>query len=443
MQDPDILWVQILILLILIGMNAFFASSEVALISLKQSSIRKLIQRGGLRGKALAALTGNTGRFLATVQVGVTLAGFLASAFAAESFSDPLTEFLERIGFDIFSHSVLDMVVVVFITVILSYLSLVFGELVPKQIGLRYSEFMAFNVALPIHFLANVAKPFVFILNASVDLCLKAMFGKGTEQEQGVTEEEIRTLVDIGGEQGIISPEKKEMLENVFEFSSREASEIMTHRTEITAVNRDAPPEEIERIFIHANYSRFPVYHEDIDEIVGIVHIRDYFTEKYRRGASPDLASVMKPAYLVPETIRADRLFTDMKREKIGMAVLLDEFGGTAGIITNADLVSEIVGSFADEHSNEHESLETIGENIWRVDASIRLEQIRRAIGIVFPGDSRYDTLGGLILARTGNVPANGTVIELSDLRISLQVESVKGQHIGKVILRKEREPAA
>ena len=404
------LWVQILILLILIGMNAFFASSEVALISLKQSSIRKLIQRGGLRGKALAALTGNTGRFLATVQVGVTLAGFLASAFAAESFSDPLTEFLERIGFDIFSHSVLDMVVVVFITVILSYLSLVFGELVPKQIGLRYSEFMAFNVALPIHFLANVAKPFVFILNASVDLCLKAMFGKGTEQEQGVTEEEIRTLVDIGGEQGIISPEKKEMLENVFEFSSREASEIMTHRTEITAVNRDAPPEEIERIFIHANYSRFPVYHEDIDEIVGIVHIRDYFTEKYRRGASPDLASVMKPAYLVPETIRADRLFTD---------------------------------SFADEHSNEHESLETIGENIWRVDASIRLEQIRRAIGIVFPGDSRYDTLGGLILARTGNVPANGTVIELSDLRISLQVESVKGQHIGKVILRKEREPAA
>ena len=290
---------------------------------------------------------------------------------------------------------------------------------------------------------ANVAKPFVFILNASVDLCLKTMFGKGTEQEQGVTEEEIRTLVDIGGEQGIISPEKKEMLENVFEFSSREASEIMTHRTEITAVNRDAPPEEIERIFIHASYSHFPVYHEDIDEIVGIVHIRDYFTEKYRRGTSPDLASVMKPAYLVPETIRADRLFTDMKREKIGMAVLLDEFGGTAGIITNADLVSEIVGSFADEHSNEHESLETIGENIWRVDASIRLEQIRRAIGIVFPGDSRYDTLGGLILARTGNVPANGTVIELSDLRISLQVESVKGQHIGKVILRKEREPAA
>ena len=154
------LWMQFLILLILIGMNAFFASSEVALISLKQSSIRKLIQRGGLRGKALAALTGNTGRFLATVQVGVTLAGFLASAFAAESFSDPLTNWLEQSGLQILSHSVLDMVVVIFITVILSYLSLVFGELVPKQIGIRYSEFMAFNVALPIHFLANVAKPF-------------------------------------------------------------------------------------------------------------------------------------------------------------------------------------------------------------------------------------------------------------------------------------------
>ncbi len=433
------LWLQILILLILIGMNAFFASSEVALISLKQSSIRKLIQRGGLRGKALAALTGNTGRFLATVQVGVTLAGFLASAFAAESFSDPLTDWLERIGLHIFSHGVLDMIVVVFITVVLSYLSLVFGELVPKQIGIRYSEFMAFNVALPIHLLANVAKPFVVILNASVDLCLKALFGKGTELEQGVTEEEIRTLVDIGGEQGIISPEKKEMLENVFEFSSREASEIMTHRTEITAVSLDAPPEEIERIFIQANYSRFPVYHEDMDDIVGIVHIRDYFTEKYRCGSPPELASVMKPAYLVPETIRADHLFMDMKREKIGMAVLLDEFGGTAGIITNADLVSEIVGTFSDEHSTEHETLETLGENVWRVDASIRLDQLKRSSGIALPEDSRYDTLGGLILTKVGGVPRNGTVIDLSDLRISLQVESVKGQHIGKVVLRKER----
>ncbi len=434
------LWMQFLILLILIGMNAFFASSEVALISLKQSSIRKLIQRGGLRGKALAALTGNTGRFLATVQVGVTLAGFLASAFAAESFSDPLTNWLEQSGLQILSHSVLDMVVVIFITVILSYLSLVFGELVPKQIGIRYSEFMAFNVALPIHFLANVAKPFVFILNASVDLCLKVLFGKGAEQEQGVTEEEIRTLVDIGGEQGIISPEKKEMLENVFEFSSREASEIMTHRTEITAVSRDASPEEIERIFIHATYSRFPVYQGDLDDIVGVVHIRDYFTEKYKRGVSPDLSAVMKPAYLVPETIRADRLFMDMKREKIGMAVLLDEFGGTAGIITNADLVSEIVGSFADEHSTDHETLESLGENIWRVDASIRLDQLKRSTGTALPEDSRYDTLGGLILTKVGSVPENGTVINLSDLGLSLQVESVKGQHIGKVVLRKNSE---
>ncbi len=431
------LWVQFLILLILIGMNAFFASSEVALISLKHSSIRKLIQRGGLRGKALAALTGNTGRFLATVQVGVTLAGFLASAFAADSFSDPLTGWLERCGFHVFSHGVLDLIVVVVITVILSYVSLVFGELVPKQIGIRYSEWIAFNVALPIHFLANAAKPFVFILNASVDLCMKA-FGTAGEQEQNVTEEEIRTLVDIGGEQGVISPEKKEMLENVFEFSSREASGIMTHRTEIAAINLNASPEEIERIFVRARYSRFPVYRGDLDDIAGIVHIRDYFTEKFRRGGSPpELTSIMKPAWLVPETIRADRLFTEMKREKTGMAVLLDEFGGTAGIITNADLVSEIVGSFADADGEEHETLESLGENIWRVDASIRLDQLKRMSGISLPEDSRYDTLGGLILTRIGGVPGTGSVIDLSESGISLQVESVKGQHLGKIVLRR------
>lgn len=215
----------------------------------------------------------------------MTLAGFLASAFAANAFSDPLTELLESLGITWISHGTLDKIVVVFITILLSYFSLVFGELIPKQIGLRYTEFMAWHVALPIHFLAVLARPFVSFLNLSVETGMR-LFGRTPPQTEGVTEEDIRSLLEIGREQGVISEEKKELLENVFAFSTRTAAEIMTHRTEITAVAIDDPPEKVERLFQHAHFSRIPVYRGDLDDIVGLVHLRDYFTLRDRDQSS-------------------------------------------------------------------------------------------------------------------------------------------------------------
>lgn len=436
MPDNDNLFTQILVLLILVGLNAFFASSEVALISLKQTTLRRLLARGGIRARALKALTDDSGRFLATVQIGVTLAGFLASAFAANSFSEPLTDWLESAGVTFFRHGTLDKIVVVLITVLLSYVSLVFGELIPKQIGLRYTEFMAYHVALPINLLAILARPFVSVLNVSVEFGLR-IFGRKAARADGVTEEDIRALLEIGREQGVISEDKKELLENVFAFSTRTAAEIMTHRTEISAVCVDDPPEEIEQFFLNAHYSRIPVYREDMDDIIGVVHLRDYFTLRCKTGTPPSLGGIMKPVYLVPETIRADHLFRNMKAGRIGMAVLLDEFGGTAGIVTDGDLVAEIVGSFGDETPARRMELEQIAENSWRADASIRLARLKREIHLALPEATRYDTLGGFLLARSGGVPEAGTVLDLPEHNVSLQIETIRNHHIGKVIIRR------
>lgn len=436
MPDNDNLFAQILLLLILIGLNAFFASSEVALISLKQTALRRLLARGGIRARALKALTDDSGRFLATVQIGVTLAGFLASAFAANSFSDPLTDWLESLGVTFLAHGALDKAVVVLITLLLSYVSLVFGELIPKQIGLRYTEFMAYHVALPINLLAAVARPFVSFLNISVESCMR-LFGRKAVVSDGVTEEDIRALLEIGREQGVIPEDKKELLENVFTFSSRTAAEIMTHRTGITAVGENDPPEKIEAVFLNVHYSRIPVYREDIDNIVGVVHLRDYFTLRTKNGTPPPLSEIMKPVYLVPETIRADRLFRNMKADRIGMAVLLDEFGGTAGIVTDGDLVAEIVGSLGDDPPSRRLKLEQIAENVWRADGSVRLSRLKRELHLALPGETRYDTLGGFLLARSGGVPESGTVLDLPEHHVSMQVETIRNHHIGEVIIRR------
>ena len=433
--NDESVFLQLLILLLLVCLNAFFASSEVALISLKPTVRRRLLSRGGMRARALKALTDDSGRFLATVQIGVTLAGFLASAFAANAFSDPLTELLESLGITWISHGTLDKIVVVFITILLSYFSLVFGELIPKQIGLRYTEFMAWHVALPIHFLAVLARPFVSFLNLSVETGMR-LFGRTPPQTEGVTEEDIRSLLEIGREQGVISEEKKELLENVFAFSTRTAAEIMTHRTEITAVAIADPPDKIDHLFQNAHFSRIPVYRGDLDDIVGLVHLRDYFTLRDRDKAPPSLSSIMKPVYLVPETIRADRLFREMKNGKTGMAVLLDEFGGTAGIVTDGDLVAEIVGSFGSDPHLQAE-LEQLSDHSWRVDSAIRLTRLRRELRLTLPETTRYDTLGGFLMMRFGMVPEAGTVLDLPEHRISLQVETIRNHHIDKVILRR------
>ena len=441
MEDGGLLILQLLFLLFLIALNAFFASSEVALISLKPATVRRLGSEGGSRGRRLAALVENSGRFLATVQVGVTFAGFMASAFAAESFSDPVTLWLEQHGFTLLSHATLDALVVLAITVLLSYVSLVFGELLPKQLGLRYAEGIALHVAGPIDFLAKITAPFVWVLNASVNFFLK-LFGIQPSSEQEVTEEEIRMMVDIGEENGAIESDEKRMIENVFEFNNTTAGEVMTHRTEVVSLNLDATPDEVEKTLMECGFSRVPVYQGDIDKIVGLLHFRDYFTAKLNGNAAPDIKGLLKPVYFAPETMRANRLFRDLQSKKLGMAIILDEFSGTSGIVTLEDLLEEIVGSLYDEYDDYSEEAEEIGEKLWRIDGSMRIDEVSRLIDRPLPNEEEeYDTIGGLIFGRLNAIPTPGATITLLEAGIELKVEAVDGRRVDKVQLKLLPEP--
>ena len=434
MEDGSLLLLQLLFLGFLILLNAFFASSEVALISLKPATVRRLGTEGGRRGRRLADLVGNSGRFLATVQVGVTFAGFMASAFAADTFSEPVTGWLYGLGFQFLSKKILGGVIMVAITILLSYISLVFGELVPKQLGLRYAEAVALNVAGPIDFIARVTAPFVWFLNASVDFVLR-LFGVTPGNSQEVTEEEIRMMVNIGEENGAIESDEKRMIENVFEFNNTTAAEVMTHRTEMVALDIEAPPEEVEKVLMSCGFSRVPVYREDIDEIIGFLHFREYLSAKVQGNSAPDIRKLLKPVYLAPETMRANILFRNMQSKKFGMAIILDEFGGTSGLVTIEDLLEEIVGSLYDEYDEADIEIEQLGEGEWRIDGSMRLDEISRRLDLALP-EEEYDTIGGLVFGMLNEVPTVGATVELPVSGISIRVESVEERRVDKVILQ-------
>lgn len=434
MEDGSLLLLQLLFLGFLILLNAFFASSEVALISLKPATVRRLGTEGGRRGHRLADLVGNSGRFLATVQVGVTFAGFMASAFAADTFSEPVTGWLYGLGFQFLSKKILGGVIMVAITILLSYISLVFGELVPKQLGLRYAEAVALNVAGPIDFIARVTAPFVWFLNASVNFVLR-LFGVTPGNSQEVTEEEIRMMVDIGEENGAIESDEKRMIENVFEFNNTTAAEVMTHRTEMVALDIEAPPEEVEKVLMSCGFSRVPVYREDIDEIIGFLHFREYLSAKVQGNSAPDIRKLLKPVYLAPETMRANILFRNMQSKKFGMAIILDEFGGTSGLVTIEDLLEEIVGSLYDEYDEADIEIEQLGEGEWRIDGSMRLDEISRRLDLALP-EEEYDTIGGLVFGMLNEVPTVGATVELPVSGISIRVESVEERRVDKVILQ-------
>ncbi len=419
------------LLILLISLNAFFALSEFALISLKQPAARRLESSGGRRGRALAHLLHDSGRFLATIQVGVTLAGFLASAFAAHFLFRSASDFLVSCGFSFLSREVLDAVVLLFLTGVLTYVSLVFGELVPKQLAMRYAEPIALNVAEPILFFGRMTAPFVWFLNASVKVVLR-LFGIRNAHTQEVTEEEILSLVDIGEEKGIIEAEEKQMIENVFELNDKTGGDVMTYRTEVVALDADSTGEEIEATLLESGFSRLPVYENEIDNVIGVLHFREYFTAKMRGGKLPELRTLIHPVYLAPKSIPASVLFQDMKSKKINMAVLLDEFGGTAGIVTMEDLLEEIVGSLYDEYDDIRDEIDAVGENEWRIDGAMRIDEVSRRTGIILP-EEEFDTLGGLVFGMLNTVPIPGTRLELAEYGVTLVVESVDERRADKI----------
>lgn len=442
--DPASLVPQIILLILLIFLNAFFAMSEIAIISLNDNKIAKLAEEGHKKAKQVVKLTANSSNFLSTIQIGVTLAGFLTSASASQTFANKLTDLIVNTGLKV-PQGAVNAVSIVLITIVISYFSLVFGELVPKRIGMQRPEKVSFAVVGTLLFVAKIAKPFVKILSLSTNGVLRLFGLDPNANDESVTEEEIRMLVDVGGERGVIEDSQKEMINNIFEFDDMNAGDIMTHRTDMVAVEVTDPLEEVISLSIENGYSRIPVYEDDQDNIIGIAYVKDllkYIGKELPQNVS--LKDVMRKAPYVPETKACGALFKEMNESRIQMAVVVDEFGGTAGIVTLEDLLESIVGNIQDEYDQEDEEISIINESTFTVDGITYIDEFDELIGAELP-EGDYDTVGGFVISLLGFLPKNGdmNVIEYDNLRFTIL--NVEERRIGKikveVLPREEARP--
>ncbi len=421
------MFLHIVLLAALILCNAFFSAAEAALISLKPVTLDQL-SKEGKRGRILGSLASDTSRFLATVQIGVTFAGFLASAFAADTFSDPVAHWIYHdLGFTAVSEAAIDHISVVVITLLLSYFSLVFGELVPKQIALRYTSFVALNSAIPIQWLARVTSPLVWLLNTSVKLVMLP-FGSA-ENTDKVTEEELRSLINMGEKDGLIDADERRIIQNVFELDDITCGEIMTRRGAVCAIEAGAPPEEIERLLTEKGFSAFPVYRGTIDRVIGVLYASDYYRIKLKTGQSPLPVATMRKPHFVPEGASVQQVLHDMQREQFEIAVVLDEFGGTAGVVTRDDLLEELVGSL--HPRKPEESLIRVSETTWESGGLVRVAEVERELNTKLPEDERPDTVAGLLMAALDDIPKPGDVAEIGGLRFTVQ--ALEGRRITRV----------
>lgn len=427
------LFTAIFVLMILIVLNAFFAASEIALISLNDNKIRLMAENGDKKAKILKNLLSEPSRFLATIQIGITLAGFLASAFASESFAGPVVKFLLAVGIPI-PEVWLKTAAVFVITIILSYFTLVLGELVPKRLAMKKAETIAMFVVNPLHILSIMTSPFVTLLTLSTNFFVRLFGVDPHAEEDHVTEEEIRMMVDVGEERGTIHETEKEMINNIFEFNNKTVSDIMTHRTDISALSVNASLYEVTYFINTEKYSRIPVYKDNIDNIIGVMHSKyliQYLTDDNDK-AKFNLKDMIKQPYFVPDSKRTDKLFKELQRNKTHLAIVIDEYGGTAGIVTLEDLIEEIVGNIFDEDDDEEKYMEKIDENTFIIKGSISLDLVQDALGVNLPIDD-YETLSGFIIGQTGKIPEEGDKSTIEFNELVFKIEEVKEKKVLKV----------
>ncbi len=425
---------KIVLLLVLILINAFFAMSEIAIISLNDAKLEKQAQQGNKKAKKLLKLTSNPSKFLSTIQIGVTLAGFLSSASASQSFVEMLSGALSSVADAInIPMSVVEGFSLVVITLITSYFSLVFGELVPKRVAMYNPEKISFRIAGILTFVATATKPFVKVLSLSVNGILRLIGIDPNSEPEEVTEEEIRMMVDVGGEKGVIEDTQKEMINNIFEFDDIDAGDIMTHRTDVSAVEINDPIQDVVEIAEKEGYSRIPVYEESLDKIIGIVYIKDligYIGSSVPKNES--LRKIMREPYFVPESMKCGMLFQEMTARRVQMAVVVDEYGGTAGIVTLEDLVESIVGNIQDEYDNEEEEFSVIDETTFTVDGTTPIDEVNEHVGVDLP-DDEYDTIGGFVISLLGYLPQDGEMNELEYKNLRFTILNLEDKRIGKL----------
>lgn len=424
---------QILVLVVLVGLNAFFASSEIAIISLNDVKIRKMAKKGDKKAVLINKMIAEPSRFFATIQVGVTFAGLLASAFASESFADKLTTLILNMGLGL-NPSFVKSASVILITFILSYFTLVFGELVPKRAAIQKPEFLSMIFIKPLNIFLKVAAPFVKFLSFSTNFIIKLFGGNPKVNRQDVTEEEIRMMVDLGEEKGVIPGSEKQMIENIFEFDNKFVSEIMTHRKHVEAIPSGSTLDEVMKKVKNVKFTRLPVYDGTIDDITGILHVKDLLQFMVTGGISStfDLNNILRSPFFVPMSKKTDKMLREMQKRKTHIAVVIDEYGGTAGIVTIEDLVEEIVGNIQDEYDREPKDIVKKAENTYMVSGTAELETINDYFNIKLPLDV-YDTLSGFIIGQLGRIPGEDEKPVVEYAGMVFKVEDISEKRITSI----------
>ena len=432
----------IILQVVLIALNAIFACAEIAVLSINETKLERMAGDGNKQAKRLFKLTREPAKFLATIQVAITLSGFLGSAFAADNFSEPLVDWVVGLGVRI-PRATLDAVAVVLITLILSYFTLVFGELVPKRVAMKRSEQLALSISGLVSGISSAFKPIVWFLTVSTNAVLQLMGIDPNETDEQVNEEEILMMVDAGSEKGAIDEQERAFIQNVFEFDDLTAGQIAIHRTEVAMLWTEDSMEEWARIIHDSRHTLYPVCQDSADNIIGILNAKDYFRldDKSREHV---MRSAVKDPFFVPETIKAEVLFRKMKKTRNIMAIVLDEYGGMVGIITLNDLIEQLVGDLGEDTPEEEAAephVERLNENTWAVIGNSELNDIEEALDVDL-GLEEVDTFTGLVFGELDMIPNDGAQdIELDFQGLHIRITRVEDHQIAYATVTKLPQP--
>lgn len=422
---------QLLFLLILTIANAFFAGAEMATVSVNKNKIKILAEEGNKNAQLLQYLLKEPTRFLSTIQVAITLSGFLASASAATSFSYPLNVIMTKLGIPYG-----ETIAIIIVTIILSFFTLVFGELVPKRIALQKAEIVSLFTVKPVLFISKLTSPFIKLLSFSTNFVLQILGMKAENLEENISKEEIRSMVEVGQANGVFNETEKEMINSIFEFDDILASEIMIPRTDVYSIDIDASITEYLDELLSTKHSRIPVYEEDIDNIIGVLYIKDLILEARNKGfENVDIRSILRKPYLVPESKNIDTLFKEMQKSKKYIAILIDEYGGFSGIVTMEDLVEEIMGNIDDEYDDNEPKLEKIDNHTYLVDGIYSIDDLIDNLNIDIISKN-HNTISGYLIDILGEIPDDTYLdkeIEVND--IIFKIKSIKENRIDKIEL--------
>ena len=420
------------LIVVLVFLNGIFSATEIALVTIRRSRLQQFVEEGNAAAIRVQRLKDNPGRFLAVIQVGITFLGFLASAFAAVSLVDGMQEFLDSLGLPAGLASTLALILV---TGLLTLFTIVFGELVPKQIGLAHSERVAFTFSRLIEILGRLFAPLVAFLTI-VTRYISRLFRADVTADERISSEELRLIIEQGGEQGILEAEEEQMIHAVIELGEQRVHEVMVPRTSMVTLPGTVSFEEAIETFVSEGHSRVPVFDDSVDEIVGILYAKDLLPFLIRpNDERPELRTLLRTPVFVPESMSVDDLLHELQRRKVHLAVVLDEYGGTAGLVTIEDLIEEIVGEIQDEYDEEEPMIVRLSDDEARVDGRAAVDDLQELFDTTFglEDEDEYDTVGGLIYHRIGGIPKPGDEVRVDGLLLT--VESTDGRRVDKVLV--------